>query len=79
MNRYFTHSLTGTNKQLPHLLQLYGDITVVSGILCHKCRRKLLVLYKNVLEFKNQCQKNISMTSKRCLASPVEHIPQKKC
>ena len=48
-------------KIMSELLQIYGDINIIEGIVCQNCERKLLNLDESVTDLKKQCQNSISL------------------
>ena len=73
------NSLTGQKKNLSSLLNTYGGIDIVEGVMCRKCERRLIALDASVLEFKKMCQTDLHMlNSKRGLTDITNTQENKK-
>ena len=59
------NSLTGQKKNLSSLLNTYGGIDIVEGVMCRKCERRLIALDASVLEFKKMCQTDLHMLNSK--------------
>ena len=68
------NSDAGKKKKLSELLQIYGDVNIIEGIVCQNCERKLLIIDKSVTDFKKQCQTSLSLLcGKRCSSNVENH------
>ena len=70
------HSDTSIKKQLPLLLEKYGGVKYVDGIMCTGCEQKIKTFDKKINEFSAMCRQTAIYNSKRLPISPcVLHTP----